>query len=146
MKHSSWITCLIAASIFMACSDSTSDVDDGGSTNSGINVQLTASGHPDYMQTTTLRCTYEVDGNAVPPGRTECVVNGHFDLPITHFAVESGDSSWVDTVTVNTVHQRQVVIRAIKKGDWLVDALATSTIEEGVSVISGAASIELRVR
>jgi hypothetical protein len=37
------------------------------------------------------------------------------------------------------------VVQAIERGDWLVDALARSVIEEGVSVIGGRDSIELHV-
>ncbi len=146
MGRSCWIVGSIVAVIFIGCADSSTDIAGGSSTNDGIDVDLTASQNPAYMQTTTLTCAYRVDANTVPRGRTECVVDGHFVLPITHFTVESGDSSWVDTVSVNTVRQRQVVIRAIKRGDWLVDAFATSVISEGVSVIGGGDSIELRVR
>lgn len=139
--------CRASVALLVGCGgDSANGLTDAHSTNNGIEVSLAVDRHPNVMETVTLTCSYEVDYPYLPEGRDDYVVKGHFVLPVTHFTVVSGDSSWVDTVMVNTRSEHYVVVQAIKPGDWLVDALATSVIEESVSVISGGASVEVHVQ
>ncbi len=138
---------LLVPVLLLGCRvNSTDDQGTGDqSTSEGIAVKLTADRNPAFMETTTLSCTYEVAYPILPEGRDDYVVTGHFVLPRTHFLITSGDSSWVDTVKVNTSREHRVVVQAIKRGNWLVDAFASSIIVDKVSVIGGEDSVELHV-
>jgi len=143
MKTAALTICAVFA-LLLACDDSPT-IDDDGNTSQGIKVNLTADRDPSFMETVTLTCQYEVKYPILPVGRDDYIVTGHFVLPSTHFTVLSGDSSWVDTVGVNIQRQHSVTVRAIMRGNWLVDVLATSVIEDSVSTIGGGDSIELSV-
>jgi len=96
------------------------------------------------METATLSCTYKVVAKILPVGRDDYVAEGHFVYP--NFSFVSGDSSWEDTLRVNETRSHQVVVRALARGDWLVDASVKSVIEENIMAISGSGSVELHVR
>jgi hypothetical protein len=144
MFRSRWA--LFVALALLACGDDGSaPVDDSSSTNSGIDVYVSMDHRPDVNETATISCLYEVDYPTQPLGRSDYIVNGHFVIPSSRFRVVSGDSSWVDTVLVNTRRTHSVTVRATKAGEAFIDVFATSVIEEGYTVISGAASIFVRV-
>ena len=130
----------------VACNDTTGG--DGKGTHEGtspIQVDIVADRSPAYMQTATLSCTYKVISERLPAGRNDFVAEGHFAFA-NSFAFVSGDSSWVDTLKVNEVSNHQVVVRAVMRGDWLVDALVSSVIQENVTTIGGGDSVELHVK
>lgn len=136
------IATTLAAVLMAACDDGSPEVP----ADPGIAVKLTADRSPSYMGTATLSCSYKVTSHLVPVGRDDYIAEGHFAFPSTHFAVVSGESSWVDTLRAQEVRNHKVVVKALVRGDWLVDALVRSVIEDSVTIIGGGDSIELHVR
>lgn len=96
------------------------------------------------MGTAVLTCSYWIPETTTLPD-TVYIAEGNFSFS-PNFALVSGDSAWIDTVRVNEHRTHKVTVRALVRGDWLVDAGVHSVVEPDVWVIGGGRSIELHVR
>lgn len=134
---------LIIAMYVVGCSDS-SGPGDSTPPSSDATLVLFADRSPALGETTTLTARYSID---YPPVRSDTltwVASGHFTVR-TPFVIESGASTWVDTVRSFANREHSVVIRATQRGQFLVDAVVGAPFDSTFSA-GAKATLLLNVR
>ena len=129
---------------------SESDEKGGGDDNAPaqyIRVLMTVDKQPDYMGTATVTLKYYID---FPPDKSDTLTinaNGWFRTGTRGnvFSIVSGDSSWTDTVQSFTEIEHQIVIKAHKRGGWVISGYVTGLIDT-FSALGGTDIINIYVR
>ena len=112
----------------------------------GAWAELTADRNPVHGGTATLTFRYEFRSIPELCDTVTLIAEGYFGRSSPNvFRYVSGDSSWVDTVRCFERREHSVVIRALRKGQLLLDALVGATVDSTLG-LGGADTVCLCVK
>lgn len=110
-----------------------------------VSVTLVADKIPSFMGTAKITCEYSINYPADRSDTLTWYVSGYFRDPAPSFSILSGDSCWVDTVASYTRVEHTIKVRAIERGQFIVEAFVYTPLDSN-HVLGDNATISLDVQ